>query len=111
MKLFQVSQEYMIFIGVRPLLSGEKNPFNCRNVGFLMMFGQMFTAMTTFLVYDAQTLREYTECVFAWISATSVFVGMLLVLVKTGEFYQIIENLEIIVENCKFFKSIPSGKK
>lgn len=101
MKLFRKSQEYMAIIGVRPLWPGEKMPFNCQNVGVFLIFLQTLIMGTAFLVFDAQTLREYTECLFAWISVIAIFVGMILVVIRTQAIFQIIKNLENMVEQSK----------
>lgn len=102
MKLFQVSQEYMAIVGVCPLLRGEKTPFNRQNSLILFIFGISLTSSTAFFLIDADTLRQYTECFFGWISILAVFVGLILVILKTEKIFQLIDNLEIMIESSEF---------
>lgn len=102
MKLFQVCQKYMAIIGIRRLLPDEKFPFNRRNVGILFIFGQSFIAASAFLVFDAKTLKEYTECLYTWISVLGVLIGLALVIIRTEEIFQLIENMEKMVEQREF---------
>lgn len=102
MKLFQACQEYMAIIGVRPLLPGEKHPFNRQNVRVLLVFGLAFILTSAFLIFDAQTLRQYAECFYAWSSVFAIFVGVLLVILKTEDLFQLINDLEIMIQNSKW---------
>lgn len=101
MKLFQASQKYLAIIGVRPLLPDEKSPFNRRNLQVFIFVGWSMTAAIAFLFIDAQTLQEYAECLFALFTLIGIFVGFSLVIIKTKETFQLINNLEILIENSK----------
>lgn len=101
MKLFQLCQKYMAIIGVRPLLPDEKRAFNLRNVLILLILCICFTAAIAFFFLDAQTLKEYSDCFFVLFSTIANFVALLFVIIKTKEHFQIIENLENMVQSSK----------
>lgn len=105
MKLFESSKTFFPFIGLRPLKPNEKK-FNLRNVGVLVSLGLFIISSSAFIYSDAQTLNEYAEAVFGWVSVFLFFIIFLNYVQKSDIIFRLIENFERIVNQRKKTKFI-----
>lgn len=104
MQLFEMTHKVMAMIGIRLYWPEVQNRFNCRSLGILTLFFLFSTSSTAFIIFDANSFREYEDACFAWISVTFTFVGLLINVLKAVDILRLIENFETICEICKCFK-------
>lgn len=100
-KLFQVIEEHWSIIGIQPISSPEKTPFNWRNILVISIVGVYFVSTTLFLLFDATTFRECEEAFFPWITLLVIAVGLIQQVMKTREVFQFFDIVGMFIDSGK----------
>lgn len=98
MKLVQELTKYVSLVGLRELRPGEMSPFNRRNVGVLLIFVLLSISSTAVIWFDDETVQDYTESMFALISLVFNGLGVLVNIMKSNEFFDLIKDFENTIE-------------
>lgn len=75
--------------------------FNRKSVGVLYIFGQSFISVSAYLLFGAQTIREYEESFFVWITLSLVIVGFFSTVVRSPHLFKLLDTIEKMIENRK----------
>lgn len=101
MQLFLAVQEHSAAVGIRPILPGQKTPFNGRSISVLLIYSLFFISATAFLAIDANSFREYAEVFFPWMTLSFVYVGLAINVAMTGGMFGLIAQCQEIIEGGK----------
>lgn len=99
MKVLVTIENCAKVLGIRRLEPDQTNPFNRRNICVLLIYVLYFISTTAFLLFDANTFQEFTECFFAFITVLFISIGFLLNILKTTELFQLQDTVEKTIEN------------
>lgn len=102
MKVIQQTVKYASVVGLQPLESNEKNPFNRRNIIILLLFGLFSTISANNFFFLANTIQEYTESFFVWMTMSITYIGFLTAILNLIDIYLMLENFEEIIAERKF---------
>lgn len=95
MKVFQVLQFYLSFIGIDPL----HKRFNCRHIEILLVIWLLSISAFAYLFFEASTPKEYAESFYASITVTSNAIGIVFQMGKTEDIVQLIAIVEETINN------------
>lgn len=101
MKFFETCLRYAAAVGARKLQPGETSQFNCRNIGVLFVFSILFASVSGYIWFDANSIYDYTVSLFFCFSLFSLWIGFVIMTVKTPDIYEVIEHGEKVVETRK----------
>lgn len=101
MKLCREVVKYAEVFGIRELRPGETSQFNRRNVGVLLFFGILSISSIATILFDDETVKDYTESFFAWISVFFIGLGVLFNVKKIKVIFDLKKRVEKTVEMRK----------
>lgn len=91
-------EKYAAIIGLHKLESDEQNKFNYRNVGVFIFFLLSFASSTAFVLFDANTPREYTNTIFPWFSLLFACIGFIFNILQVIDFLNLKAKAENLIE-------------
>lgn len=98
MRLFWSVQEYAATVGIRALPLGQKNPFNRRNIGFLLIYSFFIVSGSAFIVFDANSFYEYAEAFYPWMTMIFTYIGLSINISMTSDMFRLIEQCEQTID-------------
>lgn len=100
MKLFNVAQNIFSSVGISPIKIDE-NSFNHRNLGVSLIFGLFTTSAAAAMLFDANTMQQYSESFFSLLSASFAFTLFIYSIQNTFAMSQLIKKNEQTIETRK----------
>lgn len=98
MKLFEITQENLNTFGINPRY---KNKFNLRSLGMFLLFSVTLISVTAFIIFDANSFREYQEPFFEFTVAMNTALLFVSIISKSTHIFPIIKRLEKTIEMRK----------
>lgn len=102
MKLCQEIEKYAAFVGVRKMRPDEKTKYNPQNIVVLLVFVLLSISSTCVIAFDDETIQDYSESIFAWISIVFILIGFLTHVEKMIDIFDLKSRAEQTVEIRKF---------
>lgn len=96
MKLFQVIQKKIAFLGI----SSNQPFFNAKSMLTFLFFGLGISFSIMFIFY-ANTFLEYIENIFVIITELLSGIDFIIVLLQREKFFKFIDNIEEYVDKSK----------
>lgn len=98
MKLFQTIQNKFAILGISSHQSTQEQPFNQRIILVYLIYGCSCILSNVYLFRKAQTVEEYTNCIYIATATTMLTLFFSIVVYKMPKLFKYIENVENIVE-------------
>lgn len=98
MKIFQLIQKTFEASGIRRAQAHKKHPFNKKNSTIYLFLIQFTISVHLFLIFQAETFREYADSFFMCMSTIFVFVCFMVTLWKQKNIFDLIDDFEDIIE-------------
>lgn len=96
--LFKTLKKYMAIIGLYEHESDEDSCFNRRNVGILFLFVLYLVLTIAFLLFDANSVSEYSVGFYELSTILSVFIGFTIMIKRSRDLFRLSNTTKKIVE-------------
>lgn len=107
MKILQSVQNSLMFLGVYPPQAFENSlRLNVRIVFVVVAYGLFGIGTTMFFFFEAETLLDYSDSLFAFSGVDIGFLMLTIILIKAVEVFKLIESFEAIIQRREFMKYI-----
>lgn len=105
MQLFQELRKYGGNLGMHALDPNNKNPFNPRNTTFLIIYGLYFISSSAYLLFTANTFREYAMCFFIWLTLLFMNLGFLTMIFTSPILFNVADLIEEMIDLGKYYQN------
>lgn len=97
MNLHQIVLGNVSFLGI----SSKEPRFNAKSVLVFLMFGIAIVLLSSFLVLEANTFKEYTFCIYILTGLSSMVACFTVVFFKKEKISKLIANMENFLQESK----------
>lgn len=101
MKSFQSAVEYLASLGITQSQAMQSNPFNVKNIVHMLLFGITAYLCGAFLIYTANSFKDYTESIYISSVTMLVFVVFVILIWKMENVFKFIETWKKTSEQSK----------
>lgn len=101
LKAFKILQKNLATAGITPDLVHQSYPFNGTILfGFLMLNSHLYGS-SAFIIYDAETIADYTQSVYAASVLALIILSLLYMVFKANDFFEFIDRSDFLVNTCE----------
>lgn len=100
-KIFQITQDNLALLGIKPHQSIQRQPFNVENVKTLAIFVVTTISSVIYVCRAPNDFMEYNQSLCYTLTIINTVVLWALVIWKQSELFKYINDVEIIVNESK----------
>lgn len=89
MKVFQLIQRNLIFLGFDPI-----NPYNMKIAGCFLLIGLITTMCLMFLFCVANTFMEYTQCIYFTVAVIGINIVFITLVSQMNKLFALIDRIQ-----------------
>lgn len=93
MRLFPTIQKNLLSLGLTPDQSSQKHPFNGKVIAGFLIIDTTITSCIMFLLYEADILVEYAECLYIITVLIVILIDFLILFFQKNELFQEIDTI------------------
>lgn len=110
-KTFQTAQKIFATLGIRPSFAMQPYPFNVRILIGSLILGATMICNLLYVLNDAKTFAEYTQCAYYLTTELLVLFYLLVVILKVKNIFEFIDSCDRLVNTSEYRKRISRNPK